>query len=174
MFRNTKSFHPDALIGTENFRSLVESFESELLRGINTLAILSIIKRHGKIGIYGYQIIKELEQETNNLMIIEEGTLYPLLRKLEKEKVLNSHSRTDTGRLRKYYTMTEMGLLLHNHLMGFFAKLMESSSSLMYFKVTLESNDLYCPNCANHITLDSDEINFCNICGYPLSNIKQV
>ncbi|MCG3260645.1 MAG: helix-turn-helix transcriptional regulator, partial [Candidatus Heimdallarchaeota archaeon] len=77
MFRNIKTYREGALIEDEQIKSYVESFESELLRGISTLSALSIIQRHPDEGIYGYQLLKELEQETGRTLIIEEGTLYP-------------------------------------------------------------------------------------------------
>ena len=70
MLKKVKTFHPEALIGTDHFRTYVESFESELLRGISTVAVLQIIKRYPREGIYGYQLLKELEEETKNVLII--------------------------------------------------------------------------------------------------------
>ena len=109
MLKKIKSFHPQALIGDDHFRTYVESFESELLRGISTVAVLQIIKRYPNEGIYGYQLLKELEEETNNVLIIEEGTLYPLLRKMEKDGLLVSTKKQLSGRSRNYYTYVFYG-----------------------------------------------------------------
>ncbi|GAG55544.1 unnamed protein product [marine sediment metagenome] len=40
------------------------------------------------------------------MLVIEEGTLYPILRKLEGEKIIKSR-REETGRKKKFYSMTE-------------------------------------------------------------------
>lgn len=173
MFRNIKTYHPEALIGSEQFRSYVESFESELLRGISTLSALSIVYRHPDEGIYGYQLLKELEAETKRILVIEEGTLYPILRKLERDGLLTSERRESGGRPRKYYKLTEEGIRLYNHMMGFFSKLLEAISPLMEVEVKLpEKKFVYCPNCANKIPQEED-IKFCNICGLNIEGLAK-
>lgn len=172
MLKKVKTFHPEALIGHDHFRTYVESFESELLRGISTVAVLQIIKRYPRDGIYGYQLLKELEEETKNVMIIEEGTLYPLLRKMEKDGVLSSEKKELGGRPRKYYILTEEGIKLLNHMSGFFAKLLEAMSPIMDFQIKLpEDRFMYCPNCANKIKLD-DFAKFCEVCGLYIEELK--
>ena len=76
MFKNLKTFDKTALIRSEVIREQLSNFESEVLRGISTLAILSIIHRHLKEGVYGYQLLKELNEETQHRIIIEGP--YPL------------------------------------------------------------------------------------------------
>ena len=173
MFRNIKTYRPEALIESEKFRSYVESFESELLRGISTLSALSIIQRHPEEGIYGYQLLKELEQDTKKILVIEEGTLYPILRKLERDGLLTSERKESGGRPRKYYQLTEEGARLYDHMIGFFSKLLEAISSVMEFEVKLpEKKYLYCPNCTNKIPQDED-VRFCNICGLNIEDLAK-
>ncbi|MCG3227731.1 MAG: helix-turn-helix transcriptional regulator [Candidatus Heimdallarchaeota archaeon] len=173
MFRNIKTYRPEALIESEKFRSYVESFESELLRGISTLSALSIIQRHPEEGIYGYQLLKELEHDTKKILVIEEGTLYPILRKLERDGLLSSARKESGGRPRKYYQLTEEGARLYDHMMGFFSKLLEAISSVMEFEVKLpEKEYLYCPNCTNKIPQDED-VRFCNICGLNIEGLAK-
>jgi len=173
MFRNIKTYRPEALIESEKFRSYVESFESELLRGISTLSALSIVQRHPEEGIYGYQLLKELEEETKKILVIEEGTLYPILRKLERDGLLISERKDSGGRPRKYYTLTDEGARLYDHMLGFFSKLLEAISSLMEFEIKLpEKKYVYCPNCTNKIPLEED-IRFCNICGLNIEGLAK-
>ena len=173
MFRNIKTYRPEALIGSEQFRSYVESFESELLRGISTLSALSIVQRHPNDGIYGYQLLKELEAETKETLVIEEGTLYPILRKLERDGLLTSERKEFGGRPRKYYKLTEEGIRLFNHMIGFFSKLLEAISPLMEVEVKLpEKKFVYCPNCANKIPQEED-VMFCNICGLNIEGLAK-
>ncbi|MHA1667812.1 MAG: PadR family transcriptional regulator [Candidatus Heimdallarchaeaceae archaeon] len=166
MFKNVKPLGPEALISSEHFRSYVENFESELLRGISTLSALAIIKRHEKEGVYGYMLLKELKQETTSkVFVIEEGTLYPILRKLERDGFLKSKKKETGGRVRKYYFLTKEGKELYNQISGFFSKLIESISNIMEFEVKLpEKKFVYCPNCTNKIPI-SENTRFCNICG---------
>ena len=78
MIKRIKEFGTEALIASQEIRDYVEKFESEINRGISTLCILSIIKRAENGEIHGYAISKNLEDETNEILVIEEGTLYPL------------------------------------------------------------------------------------------------
>jgi len=60
--------------------------------------------------MYGYQMIKELEERSENVFSIKEGTLYPVLHNLEKEGAVESFEKTaETGRVRKYYRLTKKG-----------------------------------------------------------------
>ena len=55
---------------------------------------------------YGYQIVKDV----NPYVDISESTLYPILRRLETAELLIVRSAEHTGRLRKYYRITDAGL----------------------------------------------------------------
>lgn len=60
--------------------------------------------------MYGYQIIRELEKKSENVFSLKEGTLYPVLHSLEQEgAVLSFEREASTGRVRKYYELTESG-----------------------------------------------------------------
>lgn len=60
--------------------------------------------------MYGYQIIKELEQQSQQVFQLQEGTLYPVLHSLEQQGAVISKQKTAAnGRQRKYYTITESG-----------------------------------------------------------------
>ncbi|MBY8982093.1 MAG: helix-turn-helix transcriptional regulator [Candidatus Lokiarchaeota archaeon] len=167
MIKRIKELRPDVDIASPKFRDFIEKFESEINRGISTLSILSIISRYGKEGIYGYRILKELEVETNEMLIIEEGTLYPLLRNLERDNVINSRKQ-ETGRKRKYYFMTHNGKKIYNYLTGYYSKLTKALSNLVDFSVELKNNYIYCPMCANKMDITSLDYNYCGVCGYNL------
>jgi PadR family transcriptional regulator PadR len=144
--------------------------ESEINRGISTICILSVINNSGEIGVHGYQISKDLEEQTNYMLIIEEGTLYPLLRKLEEDGLIKSR-REEGGRRRKYYSLTTYGKKVFNYLTGFYSKLIEAISSLFDVNVDLKQDRyFFCPMCANKITLSSTELKFCDACGYNFEN----
>jgi DNA-binding PadR family transcriptional regulator len=173
LFRNIKTYREGALIEDEQIKSYVESFESELLRGISTLSALSIVQRHPDEGIYGYQLLKELEQETGRTLIIEEGTLYPILRKLERDELVVSERKDSGGRPRKYYKLTNKGTELYQHMVGFFSKLLEAITPLMDIEIKLpEKKFIYCPNCTNKIPQEA-EVRFCNICGLNIEGLSK-
>ncbi|WP_214104910.1 PadR family transcriptional regulator [Acrocarpospora catenulata] len=64
---------------------------------------------------YGYELRQSLSESG---MPIEEGTLYPLLRRLEAQGVLTNEWRTDGGAPRRYYVLSEGGRELYERLTG--------------------------------------------------------
>jgi PadR family transcriptional regulator PadR len=60
--------------------------------------------------MYGYQIIKELEDRSQGYFKFKEGTLYPALHRLEKGGLITGRWQTlENGQQRKYYTITLRG-----------------------------------------------------------------
>lgn len=84
------------------FEELLSAFEVELKRGTLTLAVLSQLRTPK----YGYSLLQDLVDKNVD---IEAGTLYPLLRRLEKQGMLTSDWDTAESRPRKYYTLSETG-----------------------------------------------------------------
>lgn len=78
-----------------------DKLEHELRRGVVVLAVLSQLSEFR----YGYELRQSL---SDNGFPIEEGTLYPLLRRLESQGVLSSEWRTD-GQPRRYYRLSPDG-----------------------------------------------------------------
>lgn len=74
----------------------------ELRRGIVVLAVLSQMDT----ARYGYNLIQRLADQG---LDIEEGTLYPLLRRLEKQGLLISEWEVGEARPRKYYQISPAG-----------------------------------------------------------------
>lgn len=79
--------------------------DSQLLRGILEGCVLAVIAR-GET--YGYEILAELEKGGfENLL---EGTLYPVLTRLEKKGLIVCRkAKSPFGPIRKYYSITEDG-----------------------------------------------------------------
>lgn len=60
---------------------------------------------------YGYAIIQSVKQLSDGQLQWADGMLYPVLHKLEKEKLIRSHWQSTEGqKMRKYYSITEEGL----------------------------------------------------------------
>lgn len=60
--------------------------------------------------MYGYQIIKELEEQSQKVFCLQEGTLYPILHGLETQGAVSGYQKcAENGRVRKYYTITDFG-----------------------------------------------------------------
>lgn len=178
MISSIKGSDKSALIESESHRKFLENFESDLLRGIGKISILKVIKNHGKDGVYGYQLLKDLKKLTNNMLIIKEGTLYPMLRNLEKWEskginlsLIKSDKRyKDTDdRPRKYYSITPDGEKILSHLEGFFSKLLQAIASLNDFQIILNDEKyIFCSNCKNKVDYADKNAQFCEICGYEL------
>ncbi len=75
-------------------------------QGMLQLLALATIQRSGPI--HGYGLIKEMEAATG-AGAWKEGTVYPMLAKLEKDGVLQSRWGEGTGARRKYYSLTTTG-----------------------------------------------------------------
>jgi len=76
--------------------------ETELRRGVLVLAVLSQLRTSQ----YGYSLRQALAERG---MVIEEGTLYPLLRRLEEQGLLASDWRLEDGPPRRYYALSKRG-----------------------------------------------------------------
>ena len=60
--------------------------------------------------MYGYQMIEELERRSDHTFALKAGTLYPLLHDLQQQGLLHVYEKlSETGRLRKYYSLTKEG-----------------------------------------------------------------
>jgi PadR family transcriptional regulator PadR len=79
----------------------------ELLKG--TLDVL-ILKTLSRGPMHGYAVSRWLRETTEEAFQVEEGALYPALRRLEKREFVESEwSVTDTGREAKFYRLTPAG-----------------------------------------------------------------
>ncbi len=69
--------------------------------------ILSLL---GSGEAYGYEIIQRIEALSGGTLLWNDGTLYPVLHRLEDQELVTSTWRTsEVGRRRKYYQLTERG-----------------------------------------------------------------
>ena len=80
----------------------VNNLRLELRRGMVVLAVLSQMDT----ARYGYDLIRQLAEQG---LDVEEGTLYPLLRRLEKQGLLESEWEVGESRPRKYYRISPLG-----------------------------------------------------------------
>ena len=72
-------------------------------RGLLDVCVLAAIKSKDS---YGYQIIKYMKP----YLVLSESTLYTILKRLEAANMLTVRTAEHSGRLRKYYRITEAGL----------------------------------------------------------------
>ena len=81
---------------------IASKLEQELRRGVLMLAVLSQLKKDE----YGYSLRQALDAKG---MPIEEGTLYPLLRRMEEQGLLTSEWKIEDGPPRRYYRRSKNG-----------------------------------------------------------------
>jgi DNA-binding PadR family transcriptional regulator len=80
---------------------------TDLIKGSMKTIVLKLLKEHGPM--YGYQITRKVEELTAGKMKLTYGALYPILHKLENEKVLVTAAETYNNRMRIYYSLTPKG-----------------------------------------------------------------
>ena len=100
----------------ETQQSPRETLSLELRRGALVLAVLIELRNEE----YGYSLKKLLADKG---LEIDEGTLYPLLRRLESQGLLTSSWRVEDGRPRRYYRASAQGERLAKELAGEWRKL---------------------------------------------------
>ncbi len=81
---------------------IVERFETEVRRGMMQVTIMCLLDQES----YGYDIIRNLKEVG---IEVDDGTLYPILRRLEDDRLLVSRWEMKGPRPRKYYVITEYG-----------------------------------------------------------------
>ena len=81
--------------------------EKELVGASTALLVLGILAKEAS---YGYEVVKRVNAQADDLFEWKEGTVYPVLHKLEKDGLLRTQwQQANTGRKRKYYYITEAG-----------------------------------------------------------------
>lgn len=108
----------------KNIQLVYNNLLQELRRGNIILSVLSQLNNPQ----YGYSLVVLLEEKG---IPIEPGTLYPLLRRLEKQEILESNWDTDTSKPRKYYKLSEYGKKIYKDLCTEWFKMTDSMEQII-------------------------------------------
>jgi PadR family transcriptional regulator PadR len=85
----------------------MSKIDRELMRGAGPVAVLNLLS---KGEMYGYELVRSLERESAGVLGMQQSTLYPLLYNLEAKGLIGAQWRdSDSGRRRKYYSLTAQG-----------------------------------------------------------------
>jgi DNA-binding PadR family transcriptional regulator len=85
----------------------MEKLSKELIGASSIPIILSILTKDES---YGYEIIQNIKEISGGKIEFGEGTLYPVLHKLEKKGLIQSSWKVaESGRKRKYYKISSQG-----------------------------------------------------------------
>jgi PadR family transcriptional regulator PadR len=80
---------------------------NELLKGSLKTIVLKLLKEEGPM--HGYALTQKVEEMTRGKIKLTYGALYPILHKLESEKILGTASEIRNNRIRVYYALTPKG-----------------------------------------------------------------
>lgn len=105
--------------------SEIDQHQQELRRGTVVLACLLTLRTPE----YGYQLLEDLQTVGVD---VDANTLYPLLRRLEKQGLLRSDWNTDDTRPRKYYATTPEGQAVASALSAQWQRLNTSLQALIH------------------------------------------
>lgn len=85
-----------------------DKYERQMKKGVLDMLVLKLLSDDKK---YGYQLIQELKEKSSGIFCLKEGTLYPILYRLEDEKLVESRwCEPEEKQLpRKYYVITDKG-----------------------------------------------------------------
>lgn len=112
---------------------IVQNLSMELRRGTLVMCVLSQLRR----AQYGYSLIQYL---TERGIHIHQNTLYPLLRRLEKQGLLESKWSVDEARPRKYYLLNKEGEMVLERLVKEWSAMSRTISSLLPIKEGVEDD----------------------------------
>jgi DNA-binding PadR family transcriptional regulator len=111
-------------------------YSKELIKGTLKPIILGLLKNNGRM--YGYEITQKVKELSNGKIEITEGALYPLLHKLEAEKLVSVEKEAIGKRVRKYYSLTTQGKVTSaekveelSHFLGTVQMIIKSEKSIV-------------------------------------------
>ena len=105
--------------------------DAQLKKGVLEVCVLSAIENEES---YGYKIISDLEPYIS----ISESTLYPILRRLEQSGAVKSRSVEYHGRLRRYFSITQLG----KEKLSYFIEMMSDFERIKSFLLRGKKHDV--------------------------------
>jgi PadR family transcriptional regulator, regulatory protein PadR len=112
------------MLNSKSILEIFENFRLELRRGCLTLAVLTQLRSER----YGYTLRKVLADDG---LEIDEGTLYPLLRRLESQGLLLSEWREEAKRNKRFYRLSPQGEEILTQLMDEWRRINASLSKIL-------------------------------------------
>ncbi len=88
---------------------MTDKYERQMKKGVLDMLVLRLLKSEAK---YGYQIIQEMREKSEEIFLLKDCTLYPILYRLEDDGLVASKWSSAVGKQvpRKYYEITEDGM----------------------------------------------------------------
>jgi PadR family transcriptional regulator, regulatory protein PadR len=102
------------------------------LQGNLDLVVLKTLAQRGRL--HGYGIVLHFHSEIDELLQVEEGSLYPALHRMEQSGCINSEwALTETGRRAKYYRLTAAGRKQLNEAEASFERLVKGVRAMLRY-----------------------------------------
>lgn len=111
---------------------LCPMYSRELVKGTLQTVILRLLRERGRM--YGYEMTQMVKQLSQGKYQLTEGSLYPTLHKLEKEGLLGTEREQIGGRTRKYYRLTEKGVVAAGSRVEEFRDFLQTMQKLLDLK----------------------------------------
>lgn len=107
-----------------------EKYERQMKKGVLDMLVLQLLLEKKK---YGYQLIAELREKGGDIFGLKEGTLYPILYRLEDDGLIESRWSEAENRQppRKYYLMTDRGRTALKEIYQVWCRIVNSVDCLM-------------------------------------------
>ena len=80
--------------------------DKSLLSGSTSMLVLRLLEGRD---MYGYEMIENLREKSQDVFQLKAGTLYPLLHSMESKGYVKSYEKEAQGKVRKYYSLTREG-----------------------------------------------------------------
>ena len=108
-------------------------YEQQMKKGVLEMLVLKLLSEKEK---YGYQWISELKEKSGEMFLLKEGTLYPILYRLEDEELVISRWSEPKGKevSRKYYAVTKKGREILTQLSGLWTEFSVKVSGIMSYE----------------------------------------
>lgn len=104
--------------------SMMQNMQQEIRRGTLVLAVLIVLDEPQ----YGYSLIQSLQSRG---IQVDQNTIYPLMRRIEKQGLLESVWQVEGSRPRKYYQISEKGIVVREYLLKEWKQLQKVMSNLI-------------------------------------------
>ncbi|HMI67900.1 MAG TPA: helix-turn-helix transcriptional regulator [Cyclobacteriaceae bacterium] len=109
-------------------------YSPEPLKGTLQTILLKVLKDHGKM--YGYEITQRVKELSEGRILLTEGSLYPMLHRLEAEGMLKTETVLMGKRVRKYYALTAEGRSLVKERLNELFDFIKTISTVLQVKIT--------------------------------------
>lgn len=109
----------------------MNKLEQQIKKGLLEIAILSVLEEQD---CYGYELIHQLDDWSKGIFILKEGTLYPILYRLEDSGHIQSYWKTESesrSKPRKYYRITNEGKLLYKNAKDSFFTILDGFTNII-------------------------------------------